>query len=234
MGSGSSTPGFATPRSGFNQFKSTQDEDESLATIATMLAEDLKRLEDRDHAARIQQGRDWNGGDEDERFAFEEDEENGGTDPNEIALLRQQLDTVNSKLSRDRRARRKTEGVESNSIYARRVSQEQQHGVSEGANDDDFDFKTRERLHDKVDRDKRQAMADVEAMLGKDMAVSLTISLEIQKCKWLTSVRTDFDVWCERQSRRRHSGNEERKGTATFHSRARFETLFLTWLFFSQ
>jgi len=183
MGSGSSTPGLASPRSGFTQFKSTRDEDESLATIATMLAENLKRLEDRDYAARIQQGRDWNGGDEDQRFAIEGDEENGGTNTNEIVLLRQQLDTVNSKLSRDRRARRKTEGVESNSIYARRVSQQQQHGVSEGANDDDFDFNIQEKSHDKADRDKRQAMADVEAMLGKDMAVSLIISLEIQKCK---------------------------------------------------
>ncbi|GAA5840242.1 hypothetical protein JCM5353_007838 [Sporobolomyces roseus] len=172
MGSGSSTPGLATPRSEFTHFKSTQDEDESLATIASMLAEDLKRLEDRDYATRIQQGRDLNVGDEDERFAFEEDEEIGGTNTNEIVLLRQQLDTVNSKLSRDRRARRKTEGVGSHSICARRVSQQEQHGVSE-ANDDDFDFKIRERPHDKVARDKRQAMADVEAMLGKDMAMSM-------------------------------------------------------------
>ena len=54
MGSRSSKSGLASPHAAFAARNDDQDQDESLALAASMVAEDLKSLEDQDYAVRMQ------------------------------------------------------------------------------------------------------------------------------------------------------------------------------------
>jgi len=95
----------------------------------------------------------------------------------EVALLRQQLENAQWRLEEARRGRRKFQDAGLDPIYARETSQDRQFQVSGrgSGDDDDLEILQEKSIEDCEEERRRQARANVEAMLGKETAVSSTV-----------------------------------------------------------
>ena len=74
MGSRSSKSGLVSSHHAFADLDESQDQDESLALVASMLADDLKSLEDQEYAVRMQFELTSNARDGDRMLCLEVDE----------------------------------------------------------------------------------------------------------------------------------------------------------------
>ena len=114
----------------FADSNESQDQDESLALVASMLADDLKSLEDQEYAVRMQFELTSNARDGDRMLGLEVDEEFEEMDTNEAALLRQQLEIAHWRLEEAKRGRRRFEDAGLDPIYTRETSQDRQFEAS--------------------------------------------------------------------------------------------------------
>jgi len=176
MGSRFSKSGLASSHYAFGDSNDNRDQDESLALAASLLADDLKNLEDQEYAVRMQFEITSNARDGDKMLGLEVDEEFEEMDTNEAALLRQQLENAQWRLEEARRGRRRFEDAGLDPIYTRETSQDRQFEASGRGtgDDDDLEILQEKSIEDCEEERKRQARANVEAMLGKEMAVSST------------------------------------------------------------